>query len=253
MPFRRKKFIRKGPLPFRYVFLITFIIFILLTFQGVWIINKGIEPILMNVATSYSKQFATKAINMAVNKRLLSEDLEVDKLITIEKTDEGDVASIGWNPLVVNAVLSRTTQRVEDFLDNLETGKVPPPGVPPDVQIKTQEEEEAVMFEVPLGQATNISLLSNLGPKVPVRMVFVGNVQSDVKDEVSEYGINNSLIKISIVLTVNVQVVIPFETEVAEVTTEVPVDIRVIQGKVPYFYNSGGGSGVNPSIVPPTN
>lgn len=245
----RRRFPRKGPLPFRYVFVITFIIFILVTFQGLWIINKGIQPTLMAIAEQKTRQIATLAINEAVNKKI-AEDLDIENLVVIEKSEEGRVASIGWNPTIMQRVLRETTKNVQDYLSDIEKGKVPTPGVPSDVEIETTDpNKKGVVVEIPLGLATNNVLLSNLGPVVPVRFRVIGNVNSDVTKNITEVGINNYLIELYIHVEVNVQVTIPFETNTAIVSTDVPIDIRAIQGEVPYFYNSGEGG--EPSIEAP--
>jgi sporulation protein YunB len=247
---RRRK---RGPLPFQYVFLATFIIFTLFTFQGLWIINKGIKPTLINIAETKTKQFATMAIQAAVNKRI-NDDLDSEQIVTIEKDDQGNIASIGWNSKVVNRVLRQSTERVQLYLQNIEAGTVPPPGTPPGVEIEMEDGSIAgspIIEYIPLGEATNNVLLANLGPKVPVRFNIIGNVKSDVVKKISEFGINNSMIEISVHMDVNMRVVIPFATETVSVSTDIPIDVRVINGEVPYFYNGGGGGDMTPSFEAP--
>ncbi|WLR50470.1 sporulation protein YunB [Bacillus tianshenii] len=249
---RKSRIIRKGPLPFRHVVVITFIIFILFTFQGLWIINKGIEPTLMNIAETKTQQIAKQAINQAFNKKL-AKDLNVEQLVFIEKDSSGKITSLGWNPTVVNTVLRETTYRVQEYLSQVEEGYVPDASLPPDVDIEVDDPEKrrsGIVYEMPLGQATNNALLANLGPKVPVRFTSIGDVTAEVNKRITEYGINNTLIEILIHVEVNVQVVIPFATKTSVVSTDIPVDIRVLQGEVPYLYNNGEGA-VTPSLQPP--
>jgi hypothetical protein len=78
---------------------------------------------------------------------------------------------------------------------------------------------------------------------------MVGEVNTDVKDEMTEHGINNVLLKLFVHVVVRIQVIIPFESRVITVSTNIPIDIRNIQGEVPYFYNSGDGG--EPSIEAP--
>jgi sporulation protein YunB len=103
---------------------------------------------------------------------------------------------------------------------------------------------------VPLGQATNMALLGNLGHKIPVRFHAIGEVRPDVKIDPKPMGINNTWIDVAIHLEVSVQIITPFATEITKLEQKIPVGGRLIQGEVPQFYNNGG-SGITPSIQIP--
>ncbi len=240
---------RKGPLPFRYVFLITFVIFNLFTFQGLWIINKGIEPTLMAIAETRIAQMATLAINEAI-KSYTAEELNLDNLVLIEKDTEGQITTIGWNAPIVQLLLNHTTKNVQDYLHAVEKGNMPPPDLnSEEIAAYNDPSKKGVIAEIPLGQATNNILLANLGPVIPVRFSVIGDVNTDMRKKVTEYGINNVLVELSIHIEVDIRVTIPFASDTVTVTSDIPVDIRTIQGEVPYFYNSGEGG--EPSIEAP--
>ncbi len=248
------RFRRKGPLPFRHVIIITFILFMIFTVQGLWIINRGIEPSLMSIAETESMRLARQAINYSISKKI-TEDVEAEDLIEVVEDDQGRISTVGYNRKVVTDLLAKTTLRVQSYLDKIGEGEEPEIGVPPEIEIQTEpgkNETTGIIYEIPLGQATNNALLANLGPKVPVRFTAIGDVQSNISTDVTPYGINNMLLHISIHYEVNVKVVIPFSTKTAKVATDIPVDIRVIQGEVPYFYNSSDG-GASPSFEMPVD
>jgi sporulation protein YunB len=242
---------RKGPLPFRYVFLLTFVFFMLSTATGIWVINKGIEPTLMSYAETQTKQIASLVISKAINKKV-AEELDVDELITIE-TDESGAIATDFNTAIVNRVRAQTTHLVQANLKEAEKGNLAVLEIPADIEIETDEKlrQQGIIYQVPLGQATNNALLGNLGPLIPVKFNAIGDVQTDVKKTIEPFGINNALIEVAIHVEVNVQVIIPFSTRVATVKTDIPVAMHVIQGKVPDFYNNGGDSA--PSIELPSS
>ncbi len=242
----RRRFPRRGPLPFRTVFIITFVIFTLFTFQGLWIINKGIEPTLMSIAESKAEQFATLAINEALREKIAESDQQIEDLVFVEKSEDGRVSTIGWNTAQIRSFLWESTQVVQDYLHAIERGEIPPSRLSGE---HVTTDHRGVIAEIPLGQATGNVLLANLGPKIPVRFSMVGEVNTDVTDEMTKHGINNVLIKLFVHVVVKIQVIIPFESKVITVSTNIPIDIRNIQGEVPYFYNSGEGG--EPSIEAP--
>jgi sporulation protein YunB len=113
-----------------------------------------------------------------------------------------------------------------------------------DVKIETNKPKdlEGIIWYVPLGQASNITLLGNLGPKIPVRFNAIGNVHPDVKTTVKPMGINNTWIDIAIHLEVSIQIITPFDTKITKLSQNIPVAAGLIQGEVPQFYNGGGSS-----------
>ncbi len=233
--------------------MLTFVAFIISIVLSVWIINRGIEPTLIEIAETKTNQFAREAINEAVSRRI-AEDLQAEELIFMEKDDQGNIVSIGWNAVVVNRVLRNTTFRVQNFLKRIERGEVSPEDsldfdLDEDYIIEedTVEEHRAIV-RIPIGQATNNALLANLGPRVPVHFTVIGDVQSDVVRNVTEYGINNALIELDIHIQANVQIVIPFSTTTTVIETNIPVYVGVVQGRVPDFYNQGASDSPNIAV-----
>ncbi|WP_230474393.1 sporulation protein YunB [Calidifontibacillus erzurumensis] len=243
----RRRFPRRGPLPLRTVIIITLVIFLLFTFQGLWIINKGIQPTLMNIAVTRAHQFGTLAINEALRKKISESEAQIDDLVIIEKSEDGRVATVGWNSVVMRNFLWEATQTVQNYLNAIEKGEIPPSSALAD-EIESFK-GGGIIAEIPLGQTTGNVFLANLGPVIPVRFSMVGDVNADIIKQVTEHGINNVLIELFIHVTVNMQVIIPFESSTVTVTTDIPIDIRNIQGEVPYFYNTGEGG--EPSIEAP--
>lgn len=246
---------RRGPLPFRNVFIITIVLFLFTTLLALWFINRAIAPTLLAAAETKAEQIATKAINTAVNKKDVEEELDLEVLINLTKDEEGNITSMSWNPTIVNTFLRNSTQRVQSYLDAVEEGYLPPEGTPLGSEIQDTEELKRmypIKYDLPIGLATNIPMFANLGPKVPIKLQTIGSVESDVEYNIKEYGINNSFIEIAIKVTANVRVVIPFATREKPISTQVTVFGGVIQGKVPSYYFQGNGSGLgNPNIVPP--
>ncbi|WP_043964978.1 sporulation protein YunB [Anoxybacillus thermarum] len=229
---------RRKPLPIRYIFLITFIFFIISTVASLWFINRGIEPTLMAIAEKETRRLANLVINNAINQQIAEDDFRVENFIKIEKDEHGKISAIDFNATVVNRVLAKTTNRVQRNLKAASEGKLSALEFP-DVQIET-EKEQGIVYYIPLGQATNNVLLGNLGPHIPVRFYVIGDVHSDVNKNIRPFGINNALIEIAIHIEVNVQIIIPFATKTATIQNDIPVAIQIIQGEVPQFYNQGG-------------
>jgi sporulation protein YunB len=242
---------RRGPLPFRYVFLLTFVFFTFSTATGLWVINKGIEPTLMKYAESQTTKIATLVISKAINKKIVN-GMNINDIIETETSEENGTI-VNLNTEIINRVMAETQSLIHMNLKEAERGNLESLEYLTDVEINMEESKKAkgIVYEIPLGQATNNALLGNLGPKIPVRFNAVGEVEVNPRPELKPFGINNIWIAVYIEVKVNVQIIVPFSTKITTVTQDIPVAMGTIPGKVPQFYNGAGGEGGGTSIEVP--
>jgi sporulation protein YunB len=243
---------KKGPLPFKYVLLLTILFFILSTVGGLWLIDKKIEPTLMRYAESQTTKIATLVINKAINEQVVS-GMNTTDLIEYVPISEGKRTVIQYNAEVLNKIKAETVSLVQANINEAEKGNVESLESLADVEFDSEavESEEGLVYYIPLGQATNNVLLANQGPNIPVRFTAIGDVVTDVVWEQKPLGINNTWIEASIRVIVNVQIIIPFATKVATIQEDIPIGTFLHEGEVPQFFNNGGGGA--PAIELPSN
>ncbi|WEG13771.1 sporulation protein YunB [Pullulanibacillus sp. KACC 23026] len=245
--------------PFRYVFVFAFIAFIGMTVWGLVIVNKGIKPTLMDIAQTRATQIATYAVNIAVGKKEIREMQDEmnqagpnggkNQLFVYQYDKNNDITAISYNSVAINQFNNRVVNDVQEYLRLIEDGKTPISN-PALGEIK-MDSQKGLVDRVPIGQATNNVLLSNLGPKIPIRFQVLSNIQTDVKRQVESLSINNVYVRIYLKVTVEVQVVIPFQMKTVKVSTNVPVAEQLIPGQVPIYW--GGGSSSGPSVLVPND
>lgn len=238
---------RRGPLPFRYVFLLTLVFFVISTTVGLWIINKGLKPTLMDYAESQTVQIASLVINKAILETKIE---DINNVIT----KDTETSLTNFDTEKIYKKLGETTQLILNNIRMAEEGDLEELESFSDVEIDLEEtkKEDGIVYYVPLGQATNNALLGNLGPKIPIRFNAIGHMESDIETEFEEVGINNIYIKVLLKLKVSVQIIIPFGTEVAELEQRIPLALGILEGEVPQFYNRSGEGGA-PSLELPVN
>ena len=155
----RHRFPRKGPLPFRYVLLLTFVFFIFSTATGLWLVNKGLKPTLVDYAESQTRKIATLVISNAINKKIANE-MKLDEII--EEADGKKSSNIKFNAEIVNRVKAETTSLVQKNIKEAEKGNLSELEMLTDIDIETEKKPvEGIVYYVPLGQATNNALLGN--------------------------------------------------------------------------------------------
>ncbi|PAD70947.1 sporulation protein YunB [Bacillus sp. 7586-K] len=230
---------RRGPLPFRYVLLLTLVIFIILTAVSFWIVNVQVEATLMRIAKFEANKVATTIIHNAVEKEVLTE-AEQENLVDITTNSNGNVTSVNLNQRAVHAAKKRVQYNITEKLSQIERNNF---------HSKTSNTElaDGIVYGIPLGVITNNSLLSSLGPEIPIQYYLIGDVFVDTKSETKEYGINGGVHEISLYVEVSVQVVIPFATEVIKATNTIPIVNFSERGDVPQ-YHGGGSEGNLPDV-----
>ena len=218
------------------IFIATLIMCVIITIIVLKIISIRVSPILMNYAELETKKLSSIVINRAVNKQLAN-GMNIDEMFNIIKNDNGEIATIDFNPAIVNKVLNTTTNVVLINLKAIEEGNIDFIELP-DILISNDKDKlkNGIIYEIPLGTITNSGFLSNLGPKIPIKLNIIGSVESNVKTNIKEYGINNALVEIYIRISVTEQINVPFISKRVTVTSDIPVALKVIQGSVPKYY-----------------
>ena len=201
-------------------------------------INTKIVPPLEVYAENEVKKISSLIISDAVESISFSEEETMSFFNTLtNKSDE--VISVDFNTVKINKSLVKLNKAVYKDLKLFENGKY---------KIEdTEIETEDLIYKIPLGYITGNYTLSNIGPKVPLKAKVIGSVVSNIKTEVSSYGINNSLLKVYIDVTVNMRFMLPLISKDVLVNNSIPLVVKIIQGKIPNVY--GGSYAVTSPIT----
>jgi sporulation protein YunB len=208
---------------------------------GLIYINKKVSPILLNYAEVEIKKLSGIVINNAVTKQLET-GINIDKLFSVIQNKEGEIQTVDFNPTVVNSMLSTITTVVQTNLKAIEEGKLDSIGLGNDVvtELDKKKLKKGIIYEIPMGSVTGNAFLSNLGPKIPVKLNVIGSAISNIKTKISSYGINNALLEVFVHIEVTEQINIPFMAKKVVVSSNIPIALKLIEGKVPSYYNNSG-------------
>lgn len=219
------------------ILFILIIIGIILTFK---FINKKVSPILMTYAESSVKKLTNLIINKAISKQL-AEELNIEDLFIITKDNNDVIRTIDFNPTLVNKTLTVITNNIQLNLKYLEEGKIDLLELPDNIDIEFDEERisKGIIYEIPIGVVFQNSILANIGPKIPVKLNIIGDIVSTINTKITNYGINNALIEVNVLVEVEEMVILPINTKKIKVQTSVPVAIKLVQGIVPNYYFNG--------------
>lgn len=173
----------------------------------------NVYPVIEDVSQKLLQANATNMINTAVLDSLGDEDL-YDKLMDISYNDSGQITSIAANSAEINKLKSALAV---DILNSIE-----------------QFGSEG--FTIPLGNLTDVILLSGLGPHIPFRIVPYGTAQVDFRSAFTEAGVNQTRHEIYIDITADMHAISAVSRIRGTVTTSVMAAQTVIVGQTPQFF-----------------
>lgn len=231
------------------IFIFTLIlIFISLAFIINFIGNK-ITPGVVSYAETELEKFTTRIINSVISTEI--KDISLEELFIITKDNNDYIKTIDYNPIVVNGVLSNITTKVDRLLRNVENGENLFE-LSNDIleNYDIEKLKKGIIFEMAITTIFDNPLLSNLGPRIPVRIFMLGSTSSNINTKITNYGINNALIETSIVIDLKLQIVLPYKTEKVSFQNSIPISLKLIQGIVPNYYFNGIDKNSSSFIVP---
>ena len=201
------------------LFLVLLLI-IIISFILINLLNKSVSPYYMNYAESEMKRVVTTVINKTVNE--INFD---DNLFLVSNDNSGTI--VDYDPMIMNRIISNISNNVYDNLKLIENG---------DKELLKRYNIDSSIFYVPSGIIFNSLMLNNLGPKIPIKLELIESVNPNIETKVTEYGINNSLIEVSIKVTTTVRTILPLSTKDMEISVIVPLTVKIIQGNIPEYY-----------------
>lgn len=222
-----------------YISLISIFILLSLIMSFVFIGNN-VTPKIEKYAQMKAKKIISFVFSQSINEDIISV-FEDEELFITHKNNNGTVSSIDFNSIVVNKALAKVSSNVKGYMRKLEKGEVDDLNLSDEdlFNVDDKKLKNGVIYEISTGIIFDNAILANIGPKIPVKLSFMGNVSTDVVTDIKDYGINNAIVQIGIKIVVTMQVVLPYSSSQIDVESIIPVTIKLIQGTVPnYYFNS---------------
>lgn len=202
------------------------------------ILGRRLSPILYRYVNVEAKRFASNVVNYAVND-VLAKDLDKD-LFSLTKNNKDEIEILDYNTKEVNRLLKEITKQIQLRLLELEDGKIDDLAISENFKAKRFTKiKNGVLCEIPMGALRKNSLFVNVGPVIPIRMSFLGQVRANLKTKITNYGINNLVVEITVHVEVEEQVTMPAMSKNTILEIDSPLTIKIIQGTVPNYYYGG--------------
>ena len=172
-----------------------------------------LKDISSQIAISDASDIVTISVNNAITEVLSSGEYSGDYFVDFEKDVNGDVTAISSNMSKINTLSSQILEKV----------------------VGTTE-KNTIIVKIPFGNLTGISLLMGRGPKVPLKIIVLTSSRVEFNNSIVTAGINQTKHQINLEVIVDVEILVPWGTETAQVVSEVLIADTVVVGHVPETY-----------------
>jgi sporulation protein YunB len=255
--FHTKKVRKEKPktvYPMGTVFGIALGVFIVMTFIGLELASHVLVPTLTSLAQFQAKQALTYGLNYALSDVSLADLSTKGFLITgdtksqshtdffiTHSNNQGKLSLVSYDTPKVDAFLHEKTQRLIDFLQTIDSGKITI-NSNTDQPITVHQHPSGHTTTLPLGLLTKTALFGNMGPHIPIRFDFLSDLTTHVVSKVKTTDINTVYLTLYIHVDANVRLIFPFQTGKTTVVKDIPVAEIAFQGEIPKYYNSNKGN-----------
>lgn len=194
------------------------------------LLRTQINPLTEELAVAKVSDYASNVINDAVNIQISQGNIQYDDLVQLQTDASGNITALTTNMRQMNSLKTQLLKILDSDLYNIEDNEI----------------------SVPSGNLTGIQLLSGRGPMIPVKIVAVSSSDANFFGEFSDAGINQTLHRIILNVSLDLIVLLPSGTITDHVSTDVCVAETVLLGPVPQnytYFNNVGSDTVERSII----
>jgi len=212
------------------VFIVVMLVCILTTFIFA-VFNKKINPKLIEISRQNLNKITYSLIMDYLDDEILNQEY-LDNILIITKNKNQEILAVDFNLENAYVVLSEITRRIEENINELEKG-----------HIKIDYYDgyltagaNALVLSVPMGAVSDYVYLNNIGPKIPVKIDFIGTVVTNLKTKITNYGLNNVLVELYAYIWLTEEITTPVTFKTEKIEYDVLIAAKMINGRVPSFY-----------------
>lgn len=212
------------------VFIVVMLVCILTTFIFA-VFNKKINPKLIEISRQNLNKITYSVIMDYLDDEILNQEY-LDNILIITKNKNQEILAVDFNLENAYIVLSEITRRIEENINELEKGHI---------KIDYYDSyltagANSLVLSVPMGVVSDYVYLNNIGPKIPVKIDFIGTVVTNLKTKITNYGLNNVLVELYAYIWLTEKITTPVTFKTEKIEYDVLIAAKMINGRVPSFY-----------------
>lgn len=174
------------------------------------------------VIKNVNKSVYNSVFSIVGSDELGSEEL-LD-VISLSKNNDGEVISIDYKMNIAYDVLSDCIEDLYSSITSLDMNSLYKSGI-------------NNVYYIPMGLIYNNVLLDNLGFRIPCKINFISDIDIGFKTKVKDYGVNNLLIELYLVIDIKNYIMSPSTYKEFGEKYEILVASKIVLGRIPMYYN----------------
>lgn len=201
--------------------LVRFAIFVLLLVLICFFLfrYKYFQPI-RGLAETQIRNTTSDLINDAIDEQIETGNVQYDRIVYFEKDLDGRITALKTNMSEVNRLKTDILNIINDEILALDTSDL----------------------GIPLGSLILPEIMAGKGPDIPVKILSIRNSDASFSSSFTEAGINQTLQRLNMHVSVDVAVLVLGQTNYFTVSSQVVVAETIIVGQVPNTFFQTGGS-----------
>ena len=207
------------------IFVILFTIFLLSKFV------KQLDHSLVEISTNEIRRVTYRFITDEIDHSVFN-NTNLEDILIINQNDDGEILYVDFNLEQAYLVLDQVSSVLTNSFLQLESGNVSVAYLDSELS----HELGSMVLSIPIGNSFSHFYFYNLGPKIPVRINFIGSVLTNLKTKVTNYGLNNALVELFVTIEFKTQIMSPFQMEEITLKYDAVIASMMIEGEVPSFY-----------------
>ena len=195
------------------VLLIAAAIVLFLLFRGKYM------HVITTLAQTQVKNATSDLINDVIDRQISNGTIQYDRMVYFEKDLEGRITALKTNMSEVNRLKTDLLNLINDEILAMDSDHL----------------------GIPLGSLFVPEFFGGKGPAIPVQILTIRNSEADFFSEFSQAGINQTLQKLNMQVSVDVAVLVLGKVDSFTISSHVVIAETVIVGQVPDMFLQTGG------------
>lgn len=193
--------------------------------------NHNISPHLLAIAESSINKL-NESILMQYRVSDVYKKINLEEMIALSKNSKDEIIAVDFKLESAYDALSLITKYLRKNLENESVRKN---------ILKFYNEDlssglDSIILTIPIGAASEDVFLANLGPRIPVKINYMGYLATSIRIKLEDYGINTVLISLYIDCSITNEFIVPNIQKEINHSYSILLASKIIQGTVPDYY-----------------
>ena len=220
------------------IVLVLFLVFLISIFLLIYFDNR-LSIILKPYIDEEAERLTTNIIENSVHQFLVEKGYK--DFIIYNYDDSFKKERIAYDTEKINKMRFELTEKISNVITNIDNGVIDSKYIPERIKKgRFHNIKKGILCDISFSSLRNSTLFANIGPSIPIKLVFLGQVSTEIQTDIKDYGINNMMVSLYLVILVKEQISMPISSMKKNVSVKVPISIDIVRGDIPSYYGNVG-------------